>query len=318
MKFKIIILLLLVYIFSFARAEVVDRIIATVNGDILTLSDIAKFKVKLKKSGLLDEALLTLYNRSALLNNDKTLINYMIDELILDSEIKRLGLIAPIEQVEGEITNITKQRNMDREQLKSALASEGVLFSDYQNFIKTSIQRQMLIQREVSSKIKISDEEVDAYYAQKFSNTKSVVYEYSLAHILFLESNGGAKEALSRAEAVRKKLLDKIPFDTLASQYSEDPQFVQGGVFGTFQISDLNKSIQDVIAKLEVSDISPVVKMKDGFHIFKALKKNLVPSADLEHKREEIRRSLMNQNFQHQFKQWIEKKRTEVYLRLNE
>ena len=136
----------------FARAEVVDRIVAVVNDSIITQSDIAGFQKKLKNKGLIDESLLNLYDAKKLTTDSKYLIDYMIDEKTIDSEIRRQGLVSPVEQVEGEIGNIAKARHFDRNQLKAALKNEGILYSDYQDFIKTSLQRQNLMQKKFHQK----------------------------------------------------------------------------------------------------------------------------------------------------------------------
>ncbi|MCB0351066.1 MAG: peptidylprolyl isomerase [Bdellovibrionales bacterium] len=302
---------------SVVFAEPVDKIVAVVNDDIITQSDIINFKSKLKKNGLVDEALLNMYDKKKLLTDEKMLIDYLIDEKTIDSEIRRLGLASPIEQVEAEIRNIAQSRGFDRNQLKMALKNQGVAYSDYQDFVRSSLQRQTLLQKEVTSKIKISDDEVNAYYIANFSTAKALIFEYTLAHILFLNSNGGASEAYNRAKLVSDKLAQGIPFETLAAQYSEDPQFTQGGLFGTFRVSDFNKDVESVISKLNVAEISPVVKMPDGSHIFKVLKKTLVPSPDLEAKREDIRRKLLSENFKRQFRNWLTQKRRDSYIRIN-
>ena len=126
-----------------------------------------------------------MYDRKRLASDNKYLLEYLIDERTIDTEIKRQGIVSPIEQVESEIRNIARARGVDRNQLKMALKNEGVVYSDYQDFVKTSLQRQSLLQKEVTSKIKISDEDVNAYYVANYSSAKALVYEYTLAHIVF-------------------------------------------------------------------------------------------------------------------------------------
>ena len=307
----------LLFMLLATSAETIDKIVATVNSRAITQSDVQEFNRKLRANGLVDEALLAMYDRKLLLNQPSALVNFLVDEHLLDLEIERLGLVAPIEQVESEIRNIARQRGLDRSQLVRVLQKEGVAFSDYQDFVKTSLQRQSLMQREVTSKIKISDEEVSAYYIANFSRAKALEYEYTLAHILFLNSNGGANEASKRAALAYDKITQGIPFETLAAQYSEDPQFVQGGLFGTFRKSDFNQDVAQIISQLAINDVSSVVKMPDGYRIFKVLKKTLVPSPDLERRRPEIQRLLLSQNFKKQFALWLEQKRKDAYIRIN-
>lgn len=298
-------------------AEIIDRTVAIVNDETITQSDITAFQKKLKSHGLIDESLINLYEPKKMLADQKYLVEYLIDEKTIDSEIKRQGIVSPIEQVESEIGNIAKARRVDRAQLRAALKKEGVAYSDYQDFIKTSLQRQTLLQKEVTSKIKISDEEVNSYYAAQYPSKGALVYEYNLAHIVFSDSNGGSGGALKRATEVRNKLSQGLPFESVASQFSEDPQFVPGGVFGTFRLSDFNKDVRGVMGNLNAGDISEVVRMGTGYEIFKVLKKTLVPSPDLEEKREDIRRLLMSENFKRQFRSWLEQRKRDSFLRVN-
>ncbi len=301
-----------------AKAEVIDRVVAIVNDEAITQSDISAFQKKLKNHGLLDESLITMYDHKQLLSDSKYLISYLIDEKTIDSEIKHQGIVSPVEQVESEIGNIAKNRHIERAQLKAALKKEGIAYSDYQDFIKTSLQRQTLMQKEVSSKIKISDEEVNSYYIAQHPNQGALVYEYNLAHIIFMDSNGGADAALKRAREARTKLSQGVPFESLAAQSSEDPQFVQGGAFGTFRLADFNKDVRETMGRLSAGDVSDVVHMSNGYQIFKVLKKTLVPSPDLEEHREEIRRQLMGENFKRQFRSWVEQKRRDSFIRINQ
>ncbi len=307
----------LLFLATGSHAEVVDRVVAVVNDDSITLSDIATFKKKLTSNGLVDDSLLNMYDRSGLASDGQRLLDYLIDERLIDYEVKSQGLVSPIEQVEAEIRNIANARGFDRNQLKLALNKEGIAYSDYQDFIKTSLQRQNLLQKEVTSKIKISDDEVTAYYLANSPNSKGLIYEYNLSHILFLAKNGGYTEALARAQAVREKLDAKIPFETLVSKHSEDPSFVQGGAFGTFKASDFNKEVGAAITQLAAGDVSAPVKMPDGYHIFKVNKKTLVASPALEARREEIRRALLSTGFKKQYRVWIEQKRKNSFISIN-
>jgi len=74
----------------FANAEVYDRILAVVNGEILTLSDMNQFKARLKKQKLADD--LFQANPESLLKNKKLLLDHLIDQKIVDSEVSRLNL----------------------------------------------------------------------------------------------------------------------------------------------------------------------------------------------------------------------------------
>jgi peptidyl-prolyl cis-trans isomerase SurA len=299
-------------------AEVVDKILAVVNDQIITQSDIKDLSKKIKGNGLLDEALLELYDRKKINSSNEDLLKYLIDERIVDSEVTRLGLFSPVEQVEAKIRDIAKARRIDLAQLRVAIKNEGITFSDYQAFIKTTLQRQNLIQKEVSSKIKISDEDIYSYYIQNYGNTQSLTYEYSLSHIIFLKSNGGAPAAKKKADDVAAALAKgTASFESIAAQKSEDPDFVQGGVFGKYKLSDLNATLANVVKAMSVADVSSTIDLPDSYRILKVTKKTLVPSPDFIKKRDQIRAIIMTEQFKKQFRAWLDQKRKESSLQIN-
>ena len=302
----------------YARAKIVDRVVAVVNDNAITQSDINLFKKRLKTHGLIDEGLLSLFNQAKLEKSEAADVQYLIDQKIIDSEVAAKGIITPIEQVDAEINNIAQNRGITLHQLKKALKNQGVSYAQYQNFVRTSMERQTLLEREVTSKITVSEDEIDAFYANQKHGKNPLVYEYTLSHIFFADSNGGAAAAKARAEQVEKKLNDGIPFTTLAAQYSEDTHYNQdAGRFGTYRLSDLNPKIRTILAPLSTGEISSVVKMADGYHIFRVDQKTLVPSPDLEAKQNAIRRYLMGVYFKRQFRVWLNKKRAESFVHIN-
>lgn len=178
---KTLILSGLVLFSGLAQCKVIERIVAIVNDQIVTLSDIEHFRKKLSADGFVDESLIRLTDKDKLVKDREALVNHLIDEKILDYEVRKKNLDITIERVEQEIRSITKRQNISRTQLRDALAQRGVTFSEYQDFIKTSIERQSLIEREVSSKIKISDEDAAAFTLISGAQRNRQAFEYTLA-----------------------------------------------------------------------------------------------------------------------------------------
>lgn len=306
-------------VFSFlSHAKIVEKVVAIVNETPITLTEIDAFKKKLKSGGLVDDALLKLKDPKKLLKDQKELINHLIDEKVVDSEIKRLGMNVTLEKVEQEIRTITSRNGLSRSQLKAALKERGVLFSDYQDFIKTSLERQSLIDREVSSKIKISDEDISNYYLSKNKGTKGQVFEYKLAHILVKNTKRSGQTAKARMLKIFEKL-EKNPdsFSSLASQYSEDPNFSENGLLGTFKAGEMLKEIEAGIQNLSVGKTSKVVKTKIGYHIIKVLNKTSISNPVVNEHRNKIHSVLFAEAFQKQFRKWLNRKRKETFVRIN-
>ncbi|MEZ0390990.1 MAG: peptidylprolyl isomerase [Pseudobdellovibrionaceae bacterium] len=303
---------------SVASAEIVDRVVAIVNTEIITLSELKSFEKKVSQNGMIDDLLLFGQKADSLKGNREAELNYLINEKLLDSEIKRLNLAVTIERVEQEIRDIAKKNGVSRADLMSAIKAQGMNPSDYQAFIKTRIERQSLIEQEITSKIRVSDEDVMAQYSRQYPNTAAGIYEYTLAHILFNpRKSGGPTAARERAQAALKKIRDGNAFETVAEQSSEDPNFSSGGALGTFKAGEFNQDLERAVQGLGAGEVSDIVQSKAGYHIVKVLNKKITTDSRYEQEKEKIRAQLFEKSFQKHFKNWIEGKREESFIRIN-
>ena len=299
------------------HAKLVDKVVAVVNETPITFTDMGKFRKKLKTGGLVDDALLKLGDPAAMQKDDKVLLNELIDEKLIDTEVKRKNLEVTIERVEQEIRSIATNNNISRQQLQSALQAKGVTLSQYQDFIKTSLERQNLIEKEVTSKIRISDEDISSYYLAKKGPSATQIFEYSLSHILFSSKNGGDEAALARAKNAEEKLKAGQSFDKLAEQLSEDANFAKGGTLGNFKAGEMIKEIDEAVRKVPTGEFSGVIKTALGYQIIKVNKRTLISDPKLDEERENIRRVLYTEAFKRQFRLWLAQRRDESFIRIN-
>lgn len=317
MNRRLVRLVLLFALAPIAHAKVVDKIVAIVNDQVVTLSDTEKFRKRLQSQGLVDDALLRLTDPELLKKDRNALLNHLVDEKIIDSEVKRKGMEVTIERVEQEIRTIAKGNNISRNQLKDALGAKGVTMSQYQDFIKTSLERQSLIEREVTSKIRISDEDISSYYLAKKGPSGSQIFEYTLSHILFSPKTGGMEGALTRAKLVEEKLKAGESFDKLAEQFSEDPSFSKGGQLGVFRANEMSKDFEEAVRKVGPGEVTAPVKSPQGYHLIKVVKRTLISDPRLDEERDEIRNTLYADAFKKQFRIWLNQRKDESFIKIN-
>jgi peptidyl-prolyl cis-trans isomerase SurA len=301
-----------------ARAEIVERIVAIVNDEIITQTDIDKYATRLKTGGLNDDLLIPDdETRKAVLADRSKLLQKMIEERVIDSDVKKENLSIPIERVEQEIRSIAKRNNVSRDDLKAALKERGIDFAQYQDFIKTGLERQSLIEKEVTGKIKISEDDVLSTYSARHNDAPDQAYEYTLAHIYFLSQRGGEAAAESRAKEVLKKLSEGANFEKLAADASEDPAFEAGGLLGAFKSGELNSELETEVKKLTVGQITGVLPTRGGFHIVKVNKKKFITDPRTEKERDEIRADLYTKSYKKQFQSWLDQLRQDAFVRIN-
>ncbi|MCM2280525.1 MAG: peptidylprolyl isomerase [Bdellovibrionaceae bacterium] len=317
---RVVLSVLFVCLIPFAStAEVLERIVAIVNNEIITQTDIDKYTSRLKNNGLTDDLLIPDdATKQSVLTDREKLLHKMIDERLIDSEIKRQNLQVPIERVEQEIRTIAKRNNVSREQLQSEITARGVSFSEYQDFLKTGLERQALIEKAVTSKIKLSEQDVLNHYAQTSKNASDQTYEYTLAHALFLKQKGGAEAARQRAELFLRRLKEENNFEKLAGEMSEDPNFEAGGLLGTFKTGEFIKELDLAARGLNTGEVSGVVETKTEFHVLKVLSKKLIPDPKFELEKEKIHQALYEQAYKRQLQSWLEQLRVDAFIRINQ
>lgn len=315
MKPFLFVILFFLSSFTAQAREAIDGVVAVVNDEVVLESDLKSFQTRLNKEGMVDDLLLGGMKLDELKKSPKAQLDFLISEKILDTEVKRLNLSITVERVEQEIRDIAKRNNMSRADLTQALTAQGVILSEYQGFIKTRIERQSLLEQEITSKIRVSDDEVMAEYL-KGGKVDAGASEFTIAHILFNPKKGGMDAAVARAKEALAKLKAGQDFESLAEQRSEDSNFSHGGLLGTFKTGETSKELEGAVRNLEPGQYSEVVKTKSGVHILKLLNRKITADPNFEKQKEKIRAGLLEKAFQKQFKNWIEAKREEAFVRI--
>ena len=312
-----LVLFLLTLNFTPAKSEIVDRVAVIVNNEIITESDVDSLKKKMATKGMVDDLLLLNNSIETVRGSSKLLIDFLVNERILASEIKRLNLAVTQDRVDTELREVAKENNFNKDELVAALKSQGINYLEYREFLKNKIERQALIQSEISSKIRISDEEVSSEYFKSSPNASNTVYEYTIAHILFSTKKSGEEGARKKAETVLVRLKNGEAFETLAEQFSEDPGFNSGGLLGVFKAGEFSKEFEKAILNLAPGDVSEITTKKMGIHILKLISKKVVSDSKFEKEKPRIMGKLYEKAFKLQFGQWLERKREESFIRIN-
>lgn len=316
---KFILSFVLVFFANHSSAEVVEKTVAIVNSEVVLESDVRKMSSKLKKKDLIFDYLIVGNEAAFYKGERKALLDYLINEKLMDSEVKRLSLSLPPEKVDEEIREIGKRNNMGPQEVIRAFTSEsGLSAQEFKEFTKTRLERQSLISNEIISKLRISDEDAYSEYLRKNPNAQSGTNEYSIAHIFFNPKKGGAEESLKRAQDVLEKLRSGQSFETLAEQHSEDPNFSNGGFLGNFKTGEFLKELETSVSGLSPGQNSKIVKSRMGFHIVKLLNKKTISDPEFERAKERIKSQIFETTFRRQLHLWLQAKKDDSFVRINE
>ncbi len=296
----------------FSHAEVVDRIFATVNDEIITESDLDEYQKQLK-SRLLYEDLLFPDDKSIneALNDRNVLIEKLVGEKILDSEAKKLGVNITQERVDKELA-----KRGGAKHLTTLLAGKGLTLTDYRNFLQKSIARSEVIGYFVNSKIKISDDDImDFYVTASKGKVSGQGFEYNLSHILFDPSSSKNKSsARERAEEAKKQIEQGQSFSSVHRRYSSN----KDDSFGTFKSGEMLPAIEAAIANLKTGETSGVVESPMGYHILRLNGKRVVNNPEFEKRKQQIFQHLYTRAYSEQLTYWLGQKRRSAVVKINE
>lgn len=250
-----------------ASAEIVERIIAKVNGDIITQTDFQARQVASAQAARVDPANVGPFLRE----NNARILQEAIDELLLVQRAQDAGLKVRPEYLKEVIENIKKENNITSdEQLKEQLRREGMSLDELKHNIEHSILRRQILARDVEPKAAVTDAEVLAdYEAHKADYTRPTTVK--LQEIL-VKADGGDAQAAARALLARARAGED--FASLARAHSAAPTRASGGDLGSLARGDMNPDLEKVAFALAPGQISDPIPTGDGgYRILRVVEK---------------------------------------------
>ena len=312
----------LFFLTTSASSKVIESIVAIVNDDIITHTNTLEYKKKLRGNQFLDDTLVV--NPSELLENPKMLITHMVDEKLMDTEVKKQNLSVTEERIEQEVQKIARSNRVSKRQLLQALKRENISFQDYKQFLKTKLERQALIERVIIPYIQISDEDIANYYytrLQKGNSKKAPQFKYNIHHILFSWGSREQKDiqmAQSQANKAHSLLKSGTNFESLTEKYNKDKNpLISGGSLGTFKSNELMVSFNAAVQSLKIGQFSQIVKGHNGFHVLRLTNKILIENPNLTKRRPEIHNALYQEAFRKRLSLWLDQKRHQSFIKIN-
>jgi parvulin-like peptidyl-prolyl isomerase len=248
---------------------VVDRVVAVVNQEIITLSDLEKWIEPLQKEIMSEDRL---HRKEQLREVRRKILERLIDEKLIDQEIKRFGIKVTSKEMEGIVEEIKRRNGFTQEDMEKALAREGLTVEAFKKQIEKGLLRNKLIQSAVKTVPKPGERELKEFYHRNADQYRTPV-SFRPFHILFVIPKEATPEEIRETKKKCQKVLDRIrrgeDFRELALVYSEDVSAKKGGDLGYFKKGDLLPVLEKEILRLNVGEVSGVVRTEFGFHIVK-------------------------------------------------
>jgi peptidyl-prolyl cis-trans isomerase SurA len=247
-----------------------DRIVAVVGSDVITY-------VELRNR--LASALKQLQKQGTPLPPQDVLERQMLERLIMDRAqlqyAKDSGMKVDDVQLDQAIGRIAAGNRMALPEFRAALEKDGVQYASFREDIRNEMISVRLREREVDSKLVISDGEIDNYLATQAASGSSE--EYQLAHILLRAPESASPEQLQklrlRGEQALKRARAGENFAELTAAFSDAPDALQGGDLGWRPLSRLPSLYADAAGRLQQGEVSELLRSSAGFHVVKLIGK---------------------------------------------
>ncbi len=292
-------------------AESTNRIIAIVNNEIITFHELEKAKKNYK---------LPVLEKEGKEEFEKQLLFQLIDQKLIDLQIKKLGIQISSEEIDRSIARLKEEQGLSSpEEFSKALLQEGLSESEFRNKIKEQLLRYRLISREIGSKIVIPENQMRDYYEKnktKFERTEGV----QLAHIFLPVAENAPPEEWERENKkigeIYGRLLKGEDFSDLARKFSKDSSASQGGDLGIFRLEEIDPYLLKVISALKPGEFSTVLKSPNGWQIVKLIDLKKAKEISYQEAKERIQEQLFQEEVDKRFSQWLQKIKDRSYIQI--
>lgn len=290
------------------RAELVDRVAAVVNNDIITLSELQK-RAAPEITRLAQESSGTERSQKQSVVMKKAL-DAMIDEKLVDSELRELKVTIGDKEVDAAVEEVKKSYNLTDEQLALAVAKEGLTLTDYREQMRKQIARYKLINEKVRKNIKVSDADVKSEY-DRMMRSEGEDYEVHIRHILIAVPRNApqtqVEEARRKAVAIAAEARQPgVDFAELAKKRSEGSSSADGGDLGYFKRGTMVPEFEKVAFSLKTGEVSEPVRTQFGWHVLKLEEIRKLGMKPLVEVRPEIEERLRRQQAERLTTQYME------------
>jgi peptidyl-prolyl cis-trans isomerase SurA len=287
-------------------AEVVDRIVAEVNKDIITMSELQNMAKTIEaQSGVKPKGT----DEKKMLSE---MLNALIDRKLAKEEAKRRGIVIGDKEVDETMARFKQRSNIpDDETFAKGLSQAGLSLKEFKQQIADQMTQERLLVMVAGGKVSVSDADVRRLYDQRFKKGGSQVHIVTLRMPYPMGANQQQKDATKdKAEAIIKAIKQGESLTEAAAAFSLKPQDV-----GFVSHSDLDPRLAEFLDQLKPKDVGPVIT-PEGIQLFQLMGRRTGEERSFEEVAPEIRRILQQQEMEKYFSDWVKTLREKAHIKI--
>ena len=254
---------------SAGTAEIVDRIVAQVNDDIITLQDLEKalvpYEEKIRGGGYAHEKAQQLLYKAR-----EDVLNELIGNKLTEQEARDEGITIKENEIDAAVENVKGMNFFTQEQLVEALANDGMTLEAFRQNIREQMLRTRLVSLKVKSKIVITKEDIKKYYdkhPEKYAGKKQYHLRSIIKRVPEFSDENAIQGIIDDMQSIIARLNQGEDFKSLARENS-DYLAEDEGDLGLFTLDELSPNIKSAIKDLHAGEHTEVVNTDQGFQIF--------------------------------------------------
>jgi parvulin-like peptidyl-prolyl isomerase len=296
---------------------VVDRIVAVVNQEIITFSEIEKRSHPLQKEIQAEDRLV---RREQTQEVFRKVLDRIVEEKLIEQEAKKSGIKVTSKEVENAVEEVRQKNKINQEQLEKALAAEGLTLEAFKKDMEKRILRTKFVHSTVKVELKPGDKELTEFFLKNVDQYR-VNESYRPAHILFFIPREATPEQIRGVRKKGQKVLEKIKegadFAKMAMEYSEDASSrKEGGDLGYFKKGELLPTLEKEAMKQQVGEVSDLIRTEVGFHILKLLDRKGGEPPPFEEIKEKVQADYYEMEFEKAYQQFLSKLREKSVIEI--
>jgi peptidyl-prolyl cis-trans isomerase SurA len=314
-KVTIVFFFILVIVLQNAYAAVLlDRIVAVVNNEVITWSELRNIIAHEGKNFL--EKAPENQKEDIMKELEKSFLNSLIDLKIQLQEARRKGLDVSAAEINGAIADIKNKYNITDEKLMNSLEAEGMSMAAYRTMLGEQILLSKVINFEVKANIVINDREIGDYYEANKDKLGSSRGKIKIRQIFFtLPKDSSQKPSVeAKAHEVIQRLERGEDFSKLAGELSEDANKQFGGDLGYISRGSALKEVEDVAFALKPGEVSKPFWSPAGLHIIKLEDK--IAAEGLDKVKDKIKEILFENAFESKYHEWKTGLKERAYIEM--
>jgi len=299
------------------QAVLVDKVVAVVNDEVITLSEIQK------EGKPLIQRIREELGEDTLASRMQVTQRQILDALILRrlqlQEAKKEKVVVEQSEVTATIEQIKKEHGLTTDaQFSEALARENLTLEEFRTKVWEQLTVDRLITRKVRTSIVVSDEEV-ARYSQTRAGESQHPPSVRIRHIFIGILGGGlpgdVARARTRAAEASERLRRGDDFGRVAAEYSDGAAALQGGDVGVIRQGDMEPALETVAFSLKPGSISDIIRTAGGFHIIKVEERMAGDTATAQ-VREQIRQTVFLEKLTQRLDAYLAELKQKAYIQV--